>query len=163
MKVVFFRVDSQSKAKRTAKAKINIEKVLFVSFIAAFTILIIAQAALITPSVRTFMTGRTEFEGKQLGLEEYLYDEGKITLELFRDQTDSGVKILVNGDEVAAFNNSVVSLTVRDGDVVEIDGSSLDSPAEIAVVSKTSNISDECLKKTVVKGNVKLLTQVRMK
>ncbi|MCX8132148.1 MAG: hypothetical protein N3I35_18895 [Clostridia bacterium] len=154
----FTRVDSYRQ-----KQKFSFERFMFFTFIIAFTLLVIVQTALISPSVRTFVNGNDEFEGTPLGVEEYLYEEGEIGLKLLSGSPDGRLKVLINGDEAAVFNNSVISLPVKDGDIVEIDGSGIQDEAEVIIITKSENIDSECANKRVrIKSGVKKLTQVKI-
>lgn len=148
------------------KARINrvsVERFLFLAFIVTFIILIAAQAALMNPSIRTFLTSDNEFEGTPLGVEEFLYNEGEIGLELLNAEKDPDLKVLVNGDVVDVFDTKDLSISVKEGDVVEIDGTGVSSDAEVSVVSKSNNISSECIGKSVkVQSNVKKIVKIKM-
>lgn len=154
-------------SKRTRGSKkvfrINIERILFLSFIITFVLLVIVQAALVHPAVRTFLTVDRELEGTPLKAEEFLYKEGEIALQVLKGEYGEGLKVLVNGDVAAAFADQEVSLKVKDGDVVEIDASGLEGETEVGIVSCSSNISPEYVNKTVkVGGNIKSLAKIKV-
>ncbi|AUS96246.1 hypothetical protein CDQ84_11810 [Clostridium thermosuccinogenes] len=162
MRFVIFRVGNGRYAKKREKNRLDIEKILMLLLMFIFAVVIIAQTTLIGPSIRTSSGKAAGIEGKPLGLEEYLYDEGRIGLELLKSAPDENIKILVNGEEVAAFSDNYVSITVRDGDIIEIDGSEATRTAEVAIVSKSDNISDSCANKRLkIDSGVKILTQIK--
>ena len=162
MKLLMYKVNTNKKNER-AQIKLGMERVLFFAFIVTFTLMIIIQAALMNPSVRTFLSVSNEFEGTPLGVEEYLYDEGELSLELLGDESNSEIKILINGEETADFSDNNIRLTVRDGDVIEIDGSNVNDSVEVMVVSGSNNISAECINTWVkVKSNVRRLVKVKI-
>jgi hypothetical protein len=145
------------------KQKLSFERFMFVTFIIAFTLLVVVQAALMSPTVRTFINGNDEFEGTPLDTEESLYEEGEIGIKLLNGIPDGHLKVLVNGDEAAVFNNSIINLKVMDGDIVEIDGSEANADSEVVIISKSDNISPESANKRVkLKSGVKRLTQVKI-
>jgi hypothetical protein len=166
LKFILYRVNGKKKKGNHREKKVpkySIERILFFSFICIFFLLIIVQTALVSPSIKAFVSTGSEFEGVPLGVEEFLYREGDIKLQILSGNGSSDIKALVNGDEVAAFSSKNISLKVKDGDVVEIDGSSVRDETEVGVVFKSENISDDCLGKSViVKSNIKKLIKVKI-
>lgn len=148
MKLLVYKVRTGKNRKRDRRV-INLEKLLLISAVAAFSVMIMVQILFLNPSISTFLNSNSKMDGVPLGQEEYLYKQGEIVLQLVGSNKNSDLKVLVNGDEVACFNEKKVNLTVKDGDVVEIDGSMCKNEAEVAVVSKSSNISSDILNKSV--------------
>lgn len=162
MRFIFYHFNGDKKNKKNA-ARFNIERFLFLAFIVTFIIMLAAQAALTNPSIRTFLTAESEFEGTPLGVEEFLYHEGEIGLELISADKNPNLKILVNGDDIEVFTAKVMIIPVKDGDVVEIDGSGIKGNAEVAVISKSDNVLEECIGKRVkVQSNVKRIAKVQV-
>ncbi|MCX7709609.1 MAG: hypothetical protein N2484_07130 [Clostridia bacterium] len=156
---------SKDKTKRIKSRIVHLsfERVLFLLFIATFTLLVIVQAAMTNPTVRTFLTADNEMAGTPLGVEEFLYEEGSISLKLVSEESDPDLRVLINGDEVAAFNENIVNISVKDGDVVEIDGSSSFKEAKVEIVSKSENIATDCIGKMVnIRSNIKKVTDIRV-
>lgn len=167
MKFVFYSVRSRKNKKEKGYnvrgLRINFERLLFISFIVTFILLIFVQAALMSPSVRTFMSVNNGYEGVPLGPEEYLYKEGQLELETSETENAGELKILINGDEAAAFTSKNISINVKDGDVVEIDGSTVQESVEVGITSKSTNITSDCIGKRIrVKSNVKKLLKVKI-
>jgi hypothetical protein len=162
MKFVFYKVKNKKK-QRNAAFGVSVERMLFFSFIGTFILMILVQTALLSPSIRTYLSVDSEYEGTPLALEEYLFEDGALTLKLVNTEKNSLIKVLVNGDSVADFSINEVSIRVKDGDVVEIDGSQSKSAAEVKVISKTENVISDCLNKPVrVQANIKSLVKVRV-
>ena len=163
MKFIVFRTNNKSKY-GSRGYRLNFERLLFILFVISFTLLVLIQAAMTNPSVRTFLSTENEFEGTPLGVEEFFYNEGTIALRLLSSDSDSGLKVLVNGDEAAVFNESVINLDVKDGDVVEIDGSSTDMAADVQIISKSDNILTDCVgSKVSVRSNIRKITDIKVK
>ncbi|NLP14617.1 MAG: hypothetical protein GX383_09150 [Clostridium sp.] len=162
MKVVVF---SAGKKQKRSKAKsvnpgARFERVLFFLFVFLFVSLIVVQAAMMNPSIRTFFTGDTGLEGSPLQYEEYLYSQGEISVALCNEDLNEDLKLLVNGDEVAAFSQKLINIKVKHGDVISIDGS-LASESEVEIVSASTNIiSNDIGKRIKVNSNVKQLTRI---
>jgi len=163
LKLLYYRVDTRKRASRVNKC-MGFERMLFMLFILTFSVLIIVQAALMNPSVKTSLSMNDELEGKPLGIEEVLYNEGTIRLCLLNNESNSGVKVLINGEEAGRFSENTLDITVKDGDVVEIDGSNSLEEFEVAVLPVSDNISAECVNlKTTVRSNVVKVTRIRIK
>lgn len=162
MRVLIYRVNSKKKVPRQGN-KLNIEKLLFVSVLVTFIMLIVVQGALLDPAVRAFLSIDEQFEGTPLADEEFLYSEGVLYLQVADAEEHHNLKVLVNGDEVARFDRAKLQITVRNGDVVEIDGSGVHETVEIVVVSGSENISPDCLNaKVMVTSDVKKLVRVKL-
>lgn len=162
MKFVVFRYGGKKGKKRALKS-INFEKLLMLSFASVFGLMVIVQILLATPSVRTMFVEDIEFEGSPVSAEEYLYKEGEVVLELYGRESDQDIKVLLNGDEAADFSNKLVKLSVREGDVIEIDGTDSVYASEIGVSWCSDNITDDCTgRKVNVFSNVKNLLRIKM-
>ena len=99
-----------------------------------------------------------------LGEEEFLYKEGSLALELVNCESDNNLKVLVNGEEAAVFYSNQLNLAVKDGDVVEVDGSSASEECEVRIISGSENIATECTGCSVtVNSDIKKLIKVKMK
>jgi hypothetical protein len=164
MKLLLFKVKKERRQFAAGRNKsFPVERVLFSLFILTFFIMVIAQTVLVTPSLRTFFSADEQNEGTPLELEEFLYKEGKIELELIGTDSNNDLKVLVNGDEVAAFADKNLFIPVRDGDVVEIDGSALQQQEEVRIISKSENISTSCVGKSIrIENGIRKLVKVRV-
>lgn len=162
MKFSVFKV-SRNTGRGLKSVKLNIEKVLFLTLIGAFIILVTVQTLLAIPATQPIFNSGAQSEGRPLGVEEYLYNAGEIVLALEGNEGDESLKVLVNGDEVADFANQDVRIDVKDGDVVEIDGSRCIGSKEVKIISASKNITDSCVGKSVkAKSNIKRLVHIRV-
>ncbi|QNU65320.1 hypothetical protein EHE19_010240 [Ruminiclostridium herbifermentans] len=150
--------------KKNKKDKVTIlEDLLFGTCIVSFLILVSIQAALLIPSVRdTFNLGDKSI-GEPLSKDNYLYKQGQITLKMIGNEPDPTVKILVNGETVAIFENLIMKVNVNDGDVIEIDGSHSLIGHIVMVDSVSENISSECSTAAAkVNSNIQKLVKVQI-
>lgn len=162
MKVLVCRIN-RKKGGSKLESKFLIERFLFVSVIVTFTLLIFVQGALLSPTMRAFLSVEDQLEGAPLADEEFLYSEGTLYLQILGSEAQRNLKVLVNGDEVARFEEVGLRIIVRNGDIVEIDGSEVDGSVEVMVASGSRNISSECLNTRVkVTSNVKKLVRVKL-
>ncbi len=160
MKLIYYRV--RKKTGRNGFDEI-FEKILFLSCVAAFLLLIIIQTAMLSPSLTAFVESQNRLEGQPLGVEEYLFEEGTISLQLVDAQCRYDLKVLVNGDEAAVFSEKNVTIKVRDGDVVELDTGSGKEAVEVLVTSASDNVATRCVgKKYKAKPGISRLFKVQM-
>lgn len=141
MKLVVYKVNNK-KSKGIKSKSILFERILFISCIAVFAILVGVQGLMMNPSTSAYITVNSELDGTPLGAEEILYKQGQIELCMADDRTDENVKVLLNGEEVACFSESVLTIRVKDGDVVELDCSEAESENIVYVKSKSENIKN---------------------
>ena len=139
------------------------ENVLFSTCIICFCVLILVQILLVIPSVRSSLNLSDKSIGAPLSSDEYLYNQGQMTLKMIGIEPDPAVCILVNGEAVAMFENMEMNINVKDGDVVEIDGSQSQIGHIVKVETISSNINSNCLNAVVtVERNMKKLLKVRV-
>lgn len=139
------------------------ENILFFMCILCFIILIAVQVVIANPSIREKFNLTDKSIGLPLNDNEYLYSQGQMTLRMVGENPDPTVKILVNGDEVAIFENSLMNIYVRDGDVVEIDGSQSLSEHIVKIESVSANINSKSSVASVnVDSNIKRLVKVQI-
>jgi hypothetical protein len=163
MKVVVYKVNIRKHDKKK-KFKVNVERLFFFSLIIAFTLLIMAQTALMSPSIRAFFITSNLDEGTSLTADTYLYKKGVVTLKLQNMNSNRLLNVLVNGDVVGVFKNKTMELNVKDGDVVELDGSALKTSVDVKIVPKSDNILETCVNKELtIRSGVQKLTTIYIK
>ena len=135
------------------KNHINFERMIHASFFIVFLALIMIQTAIFFPSIKSAVIEKDSVIGVPIGKEEYLYKEGALVLTLLDFENYSALKVLVNGEERAAFLGKTVNINVFDGDVVELDGSETNANTSIAVSSISENMDEKFLGKTFIVGH----------
>lgn len=135
-----------------AKHHINFERILYTSFFIVFFVLILTQTAMFIPSLNSAMIEKDTQNGVPISEEEYLYKKGTLVLTLLDFENYQALKVLVNGEERAAFFKNTLNINVIDGDVVELDGSETNANTTVAVSSISKNIDEEYLGKTFIIG-----------
>ncbi|HHW32419.1 MAG TPA: hypothetical protein GXX20_12255 [Clostridiaceae bacterium] len=159
MKVLICRFNTQKK-----RSEINIEKILFLIFSVSFALMVVVQAALLNQDVRIFLDVDAGLEGTPLEAEEYLYKDGIVVLKLLSQDTCPDLKILVNGTEIARFTENELIITVKDGDVIEADGSQVPYSLEVGIKSTSSNILlDSIYRQFKIDSSIKKLARIRIK
>lgn len=152
------------KGKENNKERSTIfENVLFGTCIICFVALILVQIVLVIPSAKDNFNLSDKSIGVPLSSDEYLYNQGQITLKMIGTDPDSTVRILVNGDAVAMFENLEMNINVKDGDVIEIDGSQSPIGHIITVESISTNIDSKCsVAVAKVETNIQRLVKVQV-
>lgn len=142
----------------------DIEDIIFTSIIALFILMAVVQYLLTLPQVRETLCLDPFVQSDRMPKEVFVYNSGRIGLYLKSRWTDSNVKILVNGKEKADFSKNKVEIEVYDGDVVEIDASSVSYPVEVVIDSKSENILNDCINLSVeARSDIKALIKVRIR
>lgn len=147
-------MDNSKKAAKSliARKHGDPERIINISFFVVFFLLVITQAAIFIPSIKSAVIDKDSIMGVPIGKEEYLYKKGSLELTLVDFESYPALKVLVNGEERAAFNGKSVSLAVLDGDVVELDGSGTNANTAISVSSASENMDGKFLGKTYIVG-----------
>ncbi len=139
------------------------ENILFGTCILSFVILVAIQIVFLIPSTRNIFKLSDNSIGVPLSKDDYLYNQGQITLKMIGTQPDPTVRILVNGDDIAMFENLTMSINVNDGDVIEIDGSGSLLGHIISVESVSTNISSQCSTAVArVESNIQRLVKIQV-
>ncbi len=161
MKTKILRYKNDSNKDRD-KAKI-FENLLFGTCIVCFLVLIIIQILLVIPAARESLNLEDKSMGVPLSKDEFLYKQGQITLKMIGSEPDPTIEILVNGDYVAMFEDLIIDINVKDGDVIEIDGSRSLMGHIISVEAASANISRKCTTAVArVESNIQKLVKVQI-
>ncbi len=142
MKVAIFSQQIEDKVDKAEKktGEARFEWFIFKAFLTVFIILIAAQTALLSPSVRSSVSEHYYIEGEPLREEAYLFVPCSMELKLINIDSCPDLKVLVNGMEREAFESNTVLLKLKDGDVVELDSSSVLVLAIVQISAVSENI-----------------------
>lgn len=141
MKVALFNQrieDRVNKIEKKTGAE-RFEWFMFKAFLTFFIILIAVQAALLNPSLRLSILDYY-IEGEPLKTEAYLFVPCRMELKLINIDKCPNLKVLVNGMEKAEFESNAVLLELKDGDIVELDASSILVLATVQISAVSENI-----------------------
>lgn len=138
MKVVLFKQEITDKLEKK-KAAERFEWFMFKTFLTVFIVLIAAQVALLNPSVRSSVSDYY-IEGEPLGTEAYLFVPCRMELKLINIENCPDLKVLINGIDRGAFESNIVFLELKDGDIVELDASSVLVMAKVQISAVSENI-----------------------
>ena len=156
-------IKSRVKKDREKANEQNIEKYMIFAFAVIFVLLIAAQTALTSPSVASLLNINTEYEGEPLGKEVYLYKQGEIELGLAGGRTNGSLILMLNGENVATFDKGSVRIEVKNGDVIEIDGSNVEREETVKVLSCSSNLDKKLIVKSIkVKSEIKYFLKISL-
>lgn len=151
-----------------------IEKSLFSLIVLALATMSIAQILLTDETWRNYLNFANRLESQKIFISDWpqvesaagtdLKNVGWITLKLEKYHTLPNAYILVNGREVRRFTTDTVIVPVREGDIVEADGSSYSKSFAINVAAVTDNIDTEIQNSTLtVSHDVITITEVKLK
>lgn len=140
--------DIETEVKKPGKGYLHsIELILKRSCIITLAVLVISQAVLSMPSVRSaFFNEGTD--GEPLGSEAYVFVPCRLEMSLTNMDGCPELKILVNGEVVDSFQGKTVLLDLKDGDVVELDASEVLVLPAVQISAASRNI-EYLLGKTV--------------
>ncbi|MGE5613715.1 MAG: hypothetical protein ACM3XR_04855 [Bacillota bacterium] len=113
----------------------------------ALIVLVAAQAAMANPRVKPYLF-QENYEGVSLEREAYLFTPCKMVLKLVNMERCPDLKVLVNGIERHSFEESEITLDLKDGDVVELDAGKVLVLAKVRINAVSMNI-EYLLGKTV--------------
>lgn len=116
-----------------------------------FTVLIImitVQAAMVHPDFRAAYFYE-QMEGDPLSTEVFLFVPCKMELTLTNMSQCLDMKVLVNGEEKDYFKEKLLLLELKDGDVVQLDGTDVPVLAQVQISAVSQNIQG-LLGKTVI-------------
>lgn len=145
-------------------SKYKIESILIISFSVCFVLLVIAQLLMTNPGTRVLLTREEEVEGVFLEKSDELYNKGVLIVELQSHDKMEGLWVCVNGQRAVRFSSKQISLSVKDADLIEVDGTEVSEPVRVKVVSCSNNvrlpIDNSGLK---IDKNIGVLARVRLK
>lgn len=131
-------------------------------FIFMFIVLIIfVQGIHLSPFSKKIVKNYTILEGTPLKTEENLYNKGLITIKAEGTNIDK-LKILINCEEVGKFDTDMVTIPVKEFDVLELDGRLLDENIKVSIQDKSKNmILEGYILPLYIQSGVKVLSKIR--
>ncbi len=143
---------------------VKIERLLIIIFSICFALLILAQVLMTFPNARMFLTQEEKVEGVFLEKSDALYDKGVVVIELINHERIDAAWVLVNGQKKVNFTGKQVSISVKDTDLIEVDGTKVDGIIKVRIASCSTNI-DLLIDNSVldIDGNIGVLARARLK
>ena len=151
----------------------GIEKLLFSTVVLTLTGMAIAQILLTDESWRNYLNFASRLESQKIVINNFPQTEvpasasiqnlGSVTLELQRYEMLPHAYVLVNGKETKKFLTKTVSVPVRNGDILEIDGTYYKKPFDVIIKEATDNIQNpKKNKKITVNQDITLVSEVKL-
>jgi len=118
------------RAKRKRQSFDSLDKFAFRFAAVSLALLFVSQALLLNPTVRRAVSLVDRLEGEPLAVARRIDPEpkpplprlsGAFTIQM-QNGTSRAAVLLVNGQEISTFEKGLVTVEVRTGDLVEIDG-----------------------------------------
>lgn len=143
----------------------RLERVLIRLVVVAALIVMIAQALLTGDPVKEATTPVTAPDRPQFSLKDYagILQSPVVTLQLKNYSSLPLAKVLVNGKSRGEFRDRYVTVFVREGDVLEVDGTRYNRPLDIEVLDVSKEVILPATGTRVrVEGNISALGQVSL-
>lgn len=129
------------------KEHFNIERLMFRLFVISFSLLLAVQLAMTNENMRNLLTPGSDLDGRALEVNEFLYNEGKLRLQLIGIEASDQLKVTINGEVVALFTTNIIEVSVKDGDVLGVQCMGTKYKGEIEIVSRSPNVITDCVGK----------------
>lgn len=143
-----------------------VEKNLIKIAVLLFLVLYVSQMLnfIITQRGGSLLTLQIEkLEGKAISNSQTKINTGTVELTVISNSDYQNIQVYLNGDYFTSFSKKSISLTVKNNDIIEINGINNAFPAQIKVSKLTDNIlginADEIIKVNknfVIAGRIKL-------
>lgn len=156
---------------RSNKAILAIDGIALRVVAVTLSCLFVAQALLTNPSVRRVVSFVDRLEGQPIETARRISPEplpvvprawGRLTIRLEGGVSKSAV-LLVNGEEVSDFSRGEVTIEVRAGDLIEIDGGTKVQDLVFRVTEASSGMVSPFRGQTVrTRGTIEILSRVRI-
>ena len=99
--------------------------------------------------------------GVPLAEEQYLYEQGIVSIEVKDMVKGESISLYVNGIQKGFTNGARVNLTVKVGDVLEIMGNTVNEPRKVEITSVAGQISQDYVGKSMMCDNkVRILIRI---
>lgn len=141
----------------------QIEKRLVLLSIICFVLLITVQVVMTNPSARNILTQEEEVEGVFLQKSGQIADQETIVIELVDLKSMGNLWVMVNGKRIARFSGKRVTLSVSDGELIEIDSTDTNTPAKVRIAEFSKNVILSMSKDVLeTKKNIAVLARIRI-
>ncbi|KAA5807683.1 hypothetical protein [Thermoanaerobacterium thermosaccharolyticum] len=130
--------------------------------IAGFLTVIITQVLMLNDNIRVFLNSTEKIEG--ININTYLSKDGTLKLELVNMEKAQNAYVLINGDPKYSFKNKSVDISIKQGELIEIDGTKYKQTLYIKVADSSDNVIEPQRTAVVkVNGDIEVVGRVRLK
>jgi|GEM_PF-1600899 len=129
---------------------------------AGFLTVIITQVLMLNDNIRVFLNSTEKIEG--ININTYLSKDGTLKLELVNMEKAPNAYVLINGDPKYSFKNKSVDISIKQGELIEIDGTKYKQTLYIKVADSSDNVIEPQRTAVVkVNGDIEVVGRVRLK
>ena len=140
------------------------EKILMRTVIFMAVTLVVVQAVLVDDPFRTVMGRLGADTAITTTVNTVHQSESHVTLYLKNYSLLPHLQVLVNGNKAGVFDNRYVTVSVQDGDVIEIDGTFYNHSIIAEVLNTTDDITTPVIEQQLsIENNVILVGVVKIK
>jgi hypothetical protein len=159
------------RAKRKRHLSGALDKFFFRLAAFGLAVLFVSQALLLNPSIRRMVSLIERLEGEPLAVARRIDPEPKPLQPrqsgTFAIQMESGAGrtavLLLNGEEISTFDKGVVTVEVRSGDLVEIDGGLAPREMRFRVTEASKGMIAPFVGQVLTtRGTIEILARVRI-
>lgn len=126
--------------------------------------LIISQALLMNQTIKTFISRTDKLEGRSIAESQLFLKRGEIQISIENYSTLKPLIFYQNGERVPSPTGRTIKLQVKDGDIIEASGGSINDTAILKVTAVTSNITVPQPGKLIyVNDNLAIIDRVKIK
>lgn len=159
------------RVKRKRRSFDSLDRFAFRFAAVSLALLFVSQALLLNPSIRRAVSLVDRLEGEPLTVARRIDPEpkpsaprlsGTFTIQMENSMSRAAV-LLVNGQETSTFEKGLVTVEVRAGDLVEIDGGQAPREMRFRVTQASKDMLAPFAGQVVVtKGTIEILARVRI-
>ncbi len=159
------------RAKRKRRSLDSLDRFAFRFAAVSLALLFVSQALLLNPSIRRAVSLVDRLEGEPLTVARRIEPEpkpsaprlsGSFTIQMENNVSKAAV-LLLNGQEIATFEKGLVTVEVRSGDLIEIDGGQAAREMRFKVTQASKGMLAPFPGQVVTtKGTIEILARVRI-
>lgn len=128
------------------------------------TALIVTQALLMNSTIKTVISRVDKLEGRSIADSQLFINRGEIQISIENYSTLRSLVFYLNGERVSSPTGKIIVLQVKDGDIIEARGNSVNDTAILKVTAVTNNIMVPQPGKLIyVNDNLAMIDRVKIK
>lgn len=130
--------------------------------ILGFLTMVVTQVLMLNDNIRVFLNSTEKIEG--ININTYLSNDGTLELELINLDKAPKAFILINGDPKYSFKEKKLKINIKQGDLIEMDGTNYNQALYVKVIDSSDNVI-EPQKTAVIKvnGDIEVIGGVRLR
>lgn len=129
-----------------------------------FVALIVTQILLMNQTIKTFISRTDKLEGRSISESQLFIRRGEVEISIENYPSLKPLVFYVNGEGISTPSGKKIKLKVKDGDVIEVSGGSLNDTVILKVTAVSENITVPQPGKLIyVNDNLVMIDRVRIR